>query len=121
MGWEPTETHDLIYDDEGRHVSTVVTRESEWDDRQRDKMLGLSLYRAGLCHGCGYPKILHHPRYHFDIELERCPIKAALDRFDRIQGEADEKVREAQKNNPAAPQAKDGRQVSVRLKPPTGA
>ncbi len=81
-------------------------------------MIGLALYRAGLCQRCGYPKLLHAPKYHFGIEVERCPIGASLDRFDRIQGEADEKVREAQKNNPGAPRAMDGRLVSVRLKPP---
>lgn len=81
-------------------------------------MLGLALYRRDLCAGCGYPKVLHEPRYHFAVEVERCPIKSALDRFDRIQGDQDEKVREAQKNNPSGPQPKDGRLVSVRMAPP---
>lgn len=102
----------------GEAWEIVTTTEPEWDDRQRDKMLGLALYRRDLCAGCGYPKVLHEPRYHFAVEVERCPIKSALDRFDRIQGDQDEKVREAQKNNPSGPQPKDGRLVSVRMAPP---
>lgn len=84
-------------------------------------MLGLTLYRRDLCSACGYPNKLHDRRYHFGVEVDRCTIKAALDRFDRIQGDQDEKVRERQKDNPSAPQPKDGRMVSVRLKPPSQA
>lgn len=97
----------------------VTTSEPEWDDAQRDKLLGLALYRRDLCPGCGYPKTLHAPKHHFAVEVERCQIKSALDRFDRIQGDQDEKVRERQKDNPSMPQPKDGRMVSVRLAPPT--
>ncbi|HEX6873683.1 MAG TPA: hypothetical protein VF163_21500 [Micromonosporaceae bacterium] len=45
-GWEPAETHEHEYDDAGRLVRTVVTREPEWDEQERAWMLALRLYRA---------------------------------------------------------------------------
>lgn len=126
LGWEPTVTQQG-FDQAGNRVGLsdaweiVTTTEPEWDDDEREKMLGLALYRAGICSGCGYPRTLHDPKYHFAVEVERCPIKSAHDRFDRIQGAADEKVREAQKDNPSMPRPSDGRLVSVRMKPSTTA
>lgn len=109
-----------MYDESGRHVSTVVTREPEWDDRQRDKMLALTRYRESICPDCGYPKVFHDPRYRFSIDVDVCPVKAALDKFGRIQGEADEQVRKqgGDKRPAATPDPADGRRTLVRLVPP---
>lgn len=104
----------------GEAWEIVTTTEPEWDDRQRDKMLALSHYRADICPDCGYPKVFHDPRYRFAIDVDVCPVKAALDKFARIQGEADEQVRkQGGENRPAAtPDPADGRRTLVRLEPP---
>lgn len=52
-GWEPVEVHDHEYDETGRLIRTVVTREPEWDEDQRLWMLGLTLREASECHRCG--------------------------------------------------------------------
>ena len=47
-GWEPTEVHTPEYDEAGRVVRTVVTREAEWDPEEQALMLALHLYEAQL-------------------------------------------------------------------------
>lgn len=47
-GWEPTETHTHTYEGD-RVVSTIVSREVEWDEAERGLMLALTLYEAQLC------------------------------------------------------------------------
>jgi hypothetical protein len=81
-----------VYDDEGRHISTIVIRETEWDDVQRDAMLGLQAYRDDLCRECGFPTMLHAPKYRFALEVNTCKIRATQDRYDRMLRAADEKV-----------------------------
>lgn len=37
-------------------MSAVTTRDAEWTDRDREEMLALAEYRAGICpNGCGHP------------------------------------------------------------------
>lgn len=45
-GWEPTEVHTPEYDQTGRVIRVVVTREAEWDPDEQALMLALHLYRA---------------------------------------------------------------------------
>ena len=53
MGSETSETHDH-YDADGNFTGrTVVTREPEWDDEQRDIALELADYRRNVHHACG--------------------------------------------------------------------
>lgn len=52
-GWEAAEVHEHEYDDAGRLVRTIVTKEPEWDDEQRALMLALDQYERELCSGCG--------------------------------------------------------------------
>lgn len=43
------------YDDAGRVVRSVTTREAEWTEQDRAELLALAVYRAGLCPcGCGH-------------------------------------------------------------------
>lgn len=42
-----------MYDDDGRLVHSVTTREVEWDDDERAKVLALLDYEAQTCPGCG--------------------------------------------------------------------
>lgn len=45
--------HDHEYDETGRLLRTVVTREPEWDGDERAWMLGLALREHAECHRCG--------------------------------------------------------------------
>ena len=47
-GWEPTETHEHIYEGD-RLVRTIVTREAEWDDQEQGLLLAYVAYKAQLC------------------------------------------------------------------------
>lgn len=65
-GWEPRETH-TYYDAAGEPCvaaeahTTVVTRETEWDDEQVTRMLALDYIEAGVCAcGCGLPREVAH-------------------------------------------------------------
>lgn len=52
-GWEPEEIHvhlDAAGNETGR---TIVTREPEWDDEQRETALALDEYESALCPNCG--------------------------------------------------------------------
>lgn len=98
LGWEPTETHDHAYDDEGRLVRTVVTREVEWDDQQRANMLALADWEADLCK-CGLPTALADTDPNIEPKYRHCPSCANLAKFARYQHAADEAwVKESEEN-----------------------
>jgi hypothetical protein len=44
-GWEPVEVTDYIYDDTGRVVQTVTSREAEFDEEQVDLLLAVKQLR----------------------------------------------------------------------------
>jgi len=52
-GWEPVEETVYEYDEQGRLVRSVTTRDSEWDDEQQGWMLALAVWRANRCPNCG--------------------------------------------------------------------
>lgn len=55
-----------------------MTREPEFDDLERDKLLALGQYEAGLC-DCGIHKSISHDKTHvFTLEAEWCPLCQAL-------------------------------------------
>lgn len=124
LGWEPKVTT-RGYDADGRRVpladawETVAETEAEWDDQQRDRMLGLALFEKGV-HACGFHLDLTTDREnHFAIEESECLVCASLEKFDRIRGEADQKAMAQMggDNAPAAaPRPSDGRITSVRPK-----
>lgn len=64
-GWEPRTVTEYEYDQAGRLVRSVTTREPEWDDEQRAVMLALHQCRALTCTGCGgwLPDTTAHERY----------------------------------------------------------
>ncbi len=89
MGWEPAWNH--TYDDSGRLVSS--TPEPEWDDTQREGMLGLAEYRAAeVCPSCGGPKwICQAPdaEHEWDATLPtRCHISTAVRRAQKAYADA---------------------------------
>lgn len=119
LGWEPTEVHEHEYDDAGRLVRTIVTRESEWDDAERAKALALTTYEQGICGGCG----LHHdiakdgPR--LGLIEKVCPVCVDLASGGRQMNERyEETLRLMGKNPPAsARRPTDGLTLTYRIKP----
>jgi len=122
LGWEPTETHTHHYDDEGRLVRTIVTREPEWDDVERAKMLDLADYEATLC-GCGLPESVADEDPDLEMVERKCPVCAGLAVNYRIIHAADKEAARSLGREPApdAPRPEDGRRFKVRPKPPPDA
>lgn len=113
----PEERHEH-YDTEGSPTGyTLIVRESEWDDHERDRMLALMQYEAGVC-SCGFHISLTDDRTNFfTFESRECPVCKASARMARTQ-EADDKGRDdalGDKPHPGAPRAGDGRKTMVRL------
>lgn len=88
LGWEPTETHEHTYDDEGRLVRTVVTREPEWDDMERANMLALADWESDLCK-CGLPAAVADADPDLQIKYRDCPVCSGFARATRIQAAND--------------------------------
>lgn len=124
MGWEPTERHEH-YDADGALTGvTVVTREAEWSDEDRDDLLGLALYEAGVCE-CGYHQSLtSDPTNRFSVTADTCNVCAAIAVHARVQHEADQQVERAggvdDKPDPRTRRPTDGQRISVRQAPPGG-
>lgn len=110
-----------MFDDAGRHIGTKVTHEAEWDDVQREAMLGLLIYQGGICPGCGFHHDLTGDKTnHFAIEERSCNVCKGVAPYLRAQADADERSRKAMGDKPAptAPRPSDGRTTSIRLKSP---
>lgn len=54
-GWEPAESTEYEYDEAGRLIRSVTTREPEWDEQERAWMLALAEHESRLCPLCGRP------------------------------------------------------------------
>lgn len=118
LGWEPTETHVHTYDDAGRMVRTVVTREPEWDDWERTKMLALSEHEASLCE-CGFPRWLADEDPDLEVTMRTCPVCSGLAVAQRQIAAEDDRATEALGSKPApdVPRPGDGRVMGLREKP----
>lgn len=95
----------------------MVTRETEWDDRQRSRMQALAIYESGV-HSCGWhTSLATDPAVDFQIVNEDdCQVCAARAKYERILSHADERVRKQIGDHPAAPDPADGRRWGFRLK-----
>lgn len=93
---------------------TVVTREAEWSDVERGKMLDLAEYEAGIhVDGCGYHSTVANDRgNYFTVESETCPLCAQLARKQRIQQAAETEAEK--KAQPSTPRPGDGRRTYLR-------
>lgn len=82
MGWEPTETTEVLdRDDEGRPTKWVTRREPEWDGQQRELMLAYLRYKDLVCHGCGgwLPETTQRDEEEYDVDSPwRCGQCTAL-------------------------------------------
>ncbi len=84
-GWTPQEVHEH-FDVEGNLTgTTVVTRESAWDDVSRGRALALAEYEASLCPcGCGQPmEKAHDPKSVWVVEKFTCMAAKAQARVER--------------------------------------
>ena len=68
-----------------------MTREPEWDDMERAKMLALADYEADLC-DCGFPSAVADTDPDLRVKYRECPVCAGLARAVRIQNDADTKL-----------------------------
>lgn len=115
MGWEPKRY--TTTDPDGAQVTTT---DPEWDDRERDKMIGLEMYEAGICDGCGVHKSRQKAGEHFyDIGTHQCPTCAALSQRGRIYAVLDHEQEArleglSEKQKAEEPLAKDGRSFVLR-------
>jgi hypothetical protein len=119
LGWEPVETHEHTYDNDGRLVRTVVTREAEWDDVQRGNLLALADYEDSIC-GCGFPESIADEDPDLELTHRVCPVCAGLAKAGRIQDAADAQAVEALGKHPApdVTRPEDGRRIGLKSKPP---
>jgi hypothetical protein len=95
-----------------------VTRESEFDDDDRTRLLALGHYEAGL-HECGFHwSLLEDTSNVFMPEHKTCPVCRGAARYERLQHRADEDAAAGLQDNPSAPRPTDGRSLYMRLLPP---
>lgn len=94
----------------------MVTRDPEWDDAERGKLLDLAEYERGVhVDGCGFhSSVSNDPDNFFTVEADHCLLCANLAREQRSLDEADRKEAERLKNNPRARHRADGRRVYLR-------
>lgn len=120
LGWEPEERHEH-YDAEGNLTGfTIVTREVEWDDRQRARMEALSIYERGVC-SCGFHESLTNDKANaFTFEVKTCPVCRGAAKFDRIQQHSDEQSDKTLGDNPppGLSRSADGRRTFIRQMSP---
>ena len=62
----------------------VITRESPWDDKSRDRAIALTEYEDSLCHcGCGLPRDIAHKRQPFKVHEVVCYAAKATEALRR--------------------------------------
>lgn len=97
----------------------TVTREPEWDDYERDKMLALGLYEAAICE-CGYHESVADQNPSLEFEFRVCPICKDLAKGLRKIDAADDAAKKAlgPKPDPEAYLPDDGRHLRLIPKAP---
>lgn len=98
-------------------MRTIVTREPEWDDAERDKLEALEAYEAGVCSDCGVHQSLTDPSKHFyTFEDSVCPVCASVAQYSRVQADRDRIAEERLGDNPPPqiPRPGDGRRTYIR-------
>lgn len=92
----------------------MVTRETEFDDLERDKLFGLIQYEAELC-DCGLHKSVAHDRSNvFTLEAEWCPMCQALASQTRELDHLDSEAKERAGKDYAKRLPSDGRRTFIR-------
>lgn len=98
----------------------TVTREVEWDDYEREKMLARGEYLAGVhAEGCGFHESVATDKANlFQPEVRICSLCAQVDILHRVQAAEDEKAA-GPDDKPDQPRPSDGRHIGIRMLPPT--
>lgn len=98
----------------------VVTREPEWSDGDRNRLLELAHYETGICR-CGYHESLTGDDSLTFMPSDRhCPVCAGQAQWNRKQEADDERAaKTAEKATPFAPRPTDGRFTYMRMLSPT--
>ena len=96
-----------------------MTREPEWDDHERAKLLAWETYQAEIC-DCGLHRDIADTNPDLTMPERYCPVCAAIERNKRIYAERDEAAMKVHGPNPPAslPRPDDGRYLSLAPKPP---
>jgi hypothetical protein len=96
---------------------TVVTRDPEWDDVEREKMQALEDYEADVCE-CGLHKSVADQDPDLEFVYRKCPTCAGIAQQMRAQEAIDEEKVKNLGEHPApeADRPTDGRHVALRLK-----
>lgn len=94
-----------------------MTREIEWDDYEREKMLGLAQFEAKVCE-CGFHESVADEDPDLELAVRVCPVCSGLARHMRKMAAADDAARKAlgAKPDPEARHPGDGRHVRLRPK-----
>jgi acetone carboxylase gamma subunit len=76
-------------DDEGRVIRAVTTRESPWNDQDREELLALMEHEASLCPcGCGHSYADTTSNWEtgpeFEVTRKTCRARAAINLEQRI-------------------------------------
>lgn len=119
LGWEPTERHDHYDDADRLQGYTIITREAEWDDGQRDRLLALMEHNRNVC-ACGFhTSLTRDPSNQFEFEVKRCSVCAGMAQMERQQAEQDKTELERRGDNvpPRVPRPSDGRTTLMKLVP----
>lgn len=97
-----------------------MTREPEWDDQQRERMLQLAEYEAGVCPDCGTHHEMRDPERHFyQMETPICSVCAGIERTQRMLTEQDDENGKRLRDQAVSePRPSDGRKLNARLLSP---
>jgi hypothetical protein len=92
----------------------VVTREPEFDQLERSKLLALLEYDGGVC-ACGVHKSLSHDKRNvFTLEAEWCPLCQSLAAQNRELAQLDSAAEERAGKDKAKRLPSDGRSTFLR-------
>lgn len=94
-----------------------MTHEPEWDDEQREAMLGLRIYQGGVCSGCGFHhSVTANKANLFAPEDRFCNVCKGVAQWTRVQHKHDEAqvARLGDRPSPMATRPTDGRTTVIR-------
>jgi hypothetical protein len=92
-----------------------VTREPEWDDLQRTRMLALAEYHAGVHEGCGLHQSIADEDPDFSIEDHVCPVCAGIAPW--LRERTAQELEDEKDLEPGERRKSDGRTPLIRLGP----
>lgn len=101
--------------------TTVVTREVEWSDLDRESLQALAVYESGIC-DCGHHASLTSDTANlFRLEERVCLVCKSTAQYARIQQAKDDEASKDSDGKPAAPakeRPSDGRRSYIRMVTP---